>query len=198
MSRARKSAAIPSNPLPAAGTAARLFFALWPDAVTRGHLAHWADLLHRTCGGRRVRDDQLHVTLAFLGDVARERIPELHAIACSLGAGAFALRFTQPTYAVRQRLAWAAPFEVPGDLAELAARLASSLRNAGFRTEDRRYLPHVTLLRDARRRAMPEGLVGFEWCVRQFVLVESRLQRTGSAYEVIGAWPLGQLAGAPD
>ena len=46
----------------------RLFFALWPDDATRDALDRTGKWLHRHWGGRRMRADTLHLTLAFLGD----------------------------------------------------------------------------------------------------------------------------------
>jgi 2'-5' RNA ligase len=46
----------------------RLFFALWPDQATVRTLSQWADSAHEICGGRVMRPDTLHLTLAFLGD----------------------------------------------------------------------------------------------------------------------------------
>jgi 2'-5' RNA ligase len=180
----------PATPSPPSGriAAARLFFALWPDPLARTHLARWAAALHRTCGGRRVRDEQLHATLAFLGNVPLARLPELAKLAACLSVSGFTLQFDAPGCWPRQRLLWAAPVAVPDDLAALAARLASALQAAGLRTEDRPYFPHVTLVRDATCRRLPV-LDGFAWDVGEFALVESRLG-SGATYRLIGRWPL--------
>lgn len=181
----------PATPSPPSGriAAARLFFALWPDPLARTHLARWAADLHRTCGGRRVRDEQLHATLAFLGNVPLARLPELARLAACVSVSGFSLRFDAPGCWPRQRLLWAAPAAVPDDLAVLAARLASALQAAGLRTEDRPYFPHVTLVRDATCRGLPV-LDGFAWDVGEFVLVESKLGSAGATYRLIGRWPL--------
>jgi 2'-5' RNA ligase len=168
---------------------ARLFFALWPDATARVHLARWATVLQRICGGRRTRDAQLHVTLAFLGDVPLARVGELRALAASLACPGFTLRFAAPGHWPRKRIAWAAPAPAPDGLAVVAARLGSGLDTIGLRMDDRPFFPHVTLLRDARCERLPE-FEGFAWEVQDFVLVESKLGSAGSTYRVIGQWPL--------
>lgn len=176
-----------------AAAAARLFFALWPDATVRRHLAGWAAAVHGSCGGRRVRDEQLHATLAFLGNVPLARLPELAALAAALAVPGFILRFEAAGYWPRKRLVWAAPVEVPHGLSTLAAGLASALKATGLEIEDRPYFPHVTLVRDARCRGLP-ALQGFAWDVEEFVLVASTLAPSGSTYGVIGRWPLASLA----
>jgi 2'-5' RNA ligase len=178
----------------AAPDVARLFFALWPDRGVRERLARWSAELRRVCGGRFTRKEHLHVTLAFLGNVARDRLPSLLTIAEAASAPAFTLRFDTPGYWARKRLAWAAPTTIPDSLAALAAGLSAALRNAGLQVEDRPYFPHVTLLRDARCGELPTALEAFEWCVQDFVLVESMLEPNGAVYRVIGRWPLDGAA----
>ena len=48
----------------------RIFFALWPEPGVARQLDALAGAAHAVCGGRRMRRDTLHLTLAFLGDVA--------------------------------------------------------------------------------------------------------------------------------
>jgi 2'-5' RNA ligase len=177
--------------------AARLFFALWPDAAVRAHLGRWAGQLHRTCGGRLTRSVQLHVTLVFLGSVPRGRLPELCALARDRVGAGFSLCFDAPGYWPRRRLVWAAPRDVPEGLAALAGGLADGLRAAGFEIEARPYFPHITLIRDAGRPP-PSAVEGFQWDVDDFVLVESRLRSDGSRYEVIGRWPLTRREAAAE
>ena len=57
--------------------AARLFVALWPDAVVRSRLAAFRDDWHWPPGARPVADADLHATLHFIGSFARERIAAL-------------------------------------------------------------------------------------------------------------------------
>ena len=48
----------------------RIFFALWPEPEVARKLHALSGAAHAVCGGRRMRRDTLHMTLAFLGDVA--------------------------------------------------------------------------------------------------------------------------------
>lgn len=52
-------------------TPQRLFFALWPSDEARAALAGWRDALPRP-GGRPTAARNLHLTLAFAGDVDAE------------------------------------------------------------------------------------------------------------------------------
>ena len=47
----------------------RMFFALWPDALTRAQVANAVAVLRLTDAARPVPQQNYHVTLAFVGDV---------------------------------------------------------------------------------------------------------------------------------
>ena len=54
----------------------------------------------------------------------------------------------------------------------------------------RSYVPHVTLVRDARGRAVLPA-PRFTWDVREFVLAESGGEAGANAgYAIVGRWPL--------
>ena len=57
----------------------RLFFALWPSPPLAASLAGWAQQARLTCGGRAMRTETLHLTLAFLGPVDAALADELAA-----------------------------------------------------------------------------------------------------------------------
>ena len=69
----------------------KLFFALWPDSGTRDVLAATAGVLRRTCGGRAPPAHNLHLTLAFLGNVPAARLPELEDLAAAVHTEPFVL-----------------------------------------------------------------------------------------------------------
>ncbi len=77
----------------------RVFFALWPDAAQREALAHAIRKAVKSCGGRPVPPESLHVTLAFLGSVPESGVPELGSLAREVAeslpreAGPLRLRF---------------------------------------------------------------------------------------------------------
>jgi len=186
----------------------RVFFALWPgpDVAKRLH-ALSADA-HAACGGRRMKRDTLHLTLAFLGEVDAERFELACAVADDVaargGAAGMApspdmtLRIDRLAYWKHNRIVWAGCDEVPPALAALAGDLAAALREAGFALDSRPFAAHVTLLRNA---ACPGGsghlgpFAAFDWPIDQFVLVQSRLDPGGAHYEIVRRWPVPGCAG---
>lgn len=171
-------------------TTARLFFALWPSAVASAGLAEAGERLHGVCGGRRTRAETIHLTLAFLGEVGPERIDDLLALAGEIRAPAFCLNLTRFGWWPHNRIVWAASDETPAELMLLVDALREKLHGEGFRFDTKPFVPHVTLLRkaDCRNKPLPAGEV--EWRADDFVLVRSVPGESGSAYEVVGRWPL--------
>ncbi len=169
---------------------ARLFFALWPGAAVSAGLAEAGERLHGICGGRRMRVETIHLTLAFLGEVGPERIGDLLALAGEIRVPAFGLNLTRFGWWPHNRIVWAAPDKTSAELTLLVDALRESLLGAGFRFDAQSFVPHVTLLRkaDCGKNPLPVGEV--EWRAEGFVLVRSAPGVGGAAYEVLGRWPL--------
>lgn len=143
-----------------------------------------------------------HVTLAFLGEVARGLLPELttrlaraarrhHAAELSVArAGAF----PAPR---RATVLWAG---IGGDrraLGHLAASVAAGARRAGAPSPDegRRYRPHLTLGR-SREPADLGALVGAladfagtPWAATEIHLIHSQ-PGSEPRYQTLGSWPM--------
>jgi 2'-5' RNA ligase len=168
----------------------RLFFALWPDEATQAGFDRAAQALHRACGGKRTRRENIHLTLAFLGDVAVGRADVVRAVAGQISVPAFELDFNRLGWWRRNQIAWSAPSDAPKPLFELVSGLQGGLAAEGFKPDDRPYLPHITLLRRAHCKEVAFDADPIIWPVREFVLVSSTLSENGSAYEIIGRWGL--------
>ncbi|MEZ5613949.1 MAG: RNA 2',3'-cyclic phosphodiesterase, partial [Rhodocyclaceae bacterium] len=171
------------------GKPRRVFFALWPGDDVARRFDEAGRRAHRALGGRRMRRETLHLTLAFVGDVAPDRLADLCGIAGAIRLPAFDLLFDTGQCLARKQIFWAAAGTIPAALRDLVAGLNEGLRSAAFRTEDRPFAAHVTLLRHANCAAAPNDL-RVEWPVRDFVLVESELKPEGAGYRIIGRWPL--------
>ncbi len=140
-----------------------------------------------------MRRETLHLTLAFIGDIAPERLVQLKGIAAAIRLPSFDLLFDRLECLPRKKIAWVSTGAPTAELQELAANLNAQLKAAGFRTEERPFAAHVTLLRKANCVAgKADDSLHIEWPVRDFVLVESELKPEGASYRIIGRWPLGQ------
>lgn len=137
----------------------RLFVAVeLPDAIGRALEGPLRSLDGLDALVRRSPLSGIHLTLAFLGSVDAARVPEINTCLGSATAGV--ARFTVDVggagafpSASRPQVLW---IGIGGAdrprLLELARRVDTDLRQAGFELEDRAFRPHLTLGRLRTRR----------------------------------------------
>ena len=174
----------------------RVFFALWPNAGARDALWALARDTAAQTGGRAPSAGNVHLTLAFLGDVAAARIAALDAIGLAVAAAVppFTLTLDRVGAFGDGRIAWAGASAPPRDLERLVQSLTGALAQEGFPTERRAFHPHVTLARHCRRPAGSATIASIAWRVEQITLNASELSPRGPRYRELGAWPLGSGA----
>jgi 2'-5' RNA ligase len=172
----------------------RLFVAIRPPETIREPLL---DLMEGVPDMRWQQDEQLHLTLRFIGEVER---PVAEDIAAALERIRFE-RFTLALSGVgkfekhRHGALWAgvAPKE---ELKALAAKVERACQSAGLDPERRAYHPHITLARWKGRGPNFQqhleqflernaGLASNPWEVGDFRLYESRLGHEGAHYEAV-------------
>lgn len=155
----------------------------------RDALNFHAQQLHRGCGGRPMRRENLHLTLVFVGDAGVGRLDALKSVAGTISGSSFELVLDRLGYWRHNRIVSASPLTVPEALRELVSSLEGRLQQAGFEFDQRPYAPHITLLRDARAPGVPVPL-HLDWPVGDFVLVESARGPRGAEYHVVARWAL--------
>lgn len=168
----------------------RLFFALWPEAELQQAFFEAGQRLEKRCGGRRTRRENIHLTLAFLGAVEAERLPRVAAVADRIVLPDFAMVYDRLGWWRQNQVAWAATSETPRPLLDLVKALQLGLAAEGFKFEERRFAPHITLLRKAN---CPPGVIEsppIVWDAHAFVLVRSTLREGGPHYAIEKRWPL--------
>ncbi|UCH49702.1 MAG: RNA 2',3'-cyclic phosphodiesterase [Betaproteobacteria bacterium] len=169
----------------------RLFFALWPNAKLQTALHVAGQRLQETFGGRVVRTENIHMTLAFLGSIPAERFDELLGIGGAIRTKSFELKLTEMGCWKRSAVGWIAPESLPEPLTNLVLELRRRLLAAGFRVDDKPFAAHVTLLRKAKCRPQPaRQQAPLEWCIDHFVLMRSDTLPDGPQYSQLATWPL--------
>jgi RNA 2',3'-cyclic 3'-phosphodiesterase len=182
--------------------ARRLFFALWPDEAQRAALAHAAASIVRHCGGRPVPEENLHVTLAFLGSVPEPRVEELSAIG-QRAAAAFPADALPMTVSLETLEHWAkaqvlavlerkdeSQAAAPG-AAALAQILSAGTLAGGFSPDLKPFRVHVTVARKVARPPRSCDMRRVEWSFDEFALIESRTLEKGPVYSVVESYLLG-------
>lgn len=169
---------------------ARVFFALWPTEAARRGLQDVQQQLQPRFKGKIMRAPNLHMTLAFLGNIPAERVDEAKAVADDLQGAPFALQVDQLGLWKRSQVLWASPSQPPDALTALATDLQDALRSSGFKLEERAFRPHVTLLRKAYGEISERLSSPVDWAAHEFVLARTPLEQPGGDYDLIGRWPL--------
>ena len=174
----------------------RLFVALRPPRTMRETLLA---LMGGVPGARWQDDDQLHLTLSFIGEVDRPQADDIAAALAAVdgprptitlqGAGSF-----DRNGHVHSLWAGIAP---DAGVKQLHDRVNHALLAAGARPEQRAFKPHITLARLGREAGPVEpfleriaGLASAPVALDAFLLFESRLGHKGANYEAVARYPL--------
>lgn len=173
----------------------RLFVAIRPPEAIRQQLLGLMGGLHDL---RWQNDNQLHLTLRFIGEVER---PMADDVAAELGR----IRFERFSVALdgvgkfekrRHGALWAG-VQPKEQLKALAAKVERACQSAGVEPEQRAYRPHITLARWNGRAPHLDrflerhgALASDPWEISEFILFESRLGQSGAHYEAMVRYTL--------
>jgi 2'-5' RNA ligase len=150
----------------------RLFFALWPDPGVAGAL------LLRQSGieGKLVDVQNLHLTLAFLGQRSERALPVLGRILQRVPARSMTLELDVYGYFSGPRIAWAGMRRPQPLLLQLQCALMAELIAEKILLPEaaERFRPHVTLARKAVPPALP--FAALRWRAERMVLAASTPQ----------------------
>jgi 2'-5' RNA ligase len=173
------------------GDRIRLFCALRLPHETVERLVAWQ--LPLAGAGRLVPPQNLHVTLAFLGHLAADRLPDVVGALRASSERAAGIRLTAARYRETRSVGMLVLDDDGGRATALADELQESLERAGlYRRDGRAWLPHVTVLRFRERprlRVEPPDLGAVVPSDAAAYL--SRLGPSGAQYEVLETVALG-------
>ena len=174
----------------------RLFVAIRPPpALLRACLSAMED---GPPGWAWQDDEQLHLTLRYIGQVERpvaedvaDALGAIRAVPIEVGLSGVGWFDQGPRGALFARAAPAEP------LAALHQKIDRALVRIGLEPERRAYLPHITLARRRSGAVDPAGwvernagLASAPEAMTAMILYESHIGRHGSSYEAIARYPL--------
>lgn len=177
----------------------RLFFAICFPEEVKDRLAETVFDLSRQASGNFTRRENLHLTLAFLGETprlraAQEALSALRSSPFSLSTGELG-QFRR----AGGDIYWLGFASCPA-LSAVQEQLAGALKDAGFALEDRPFTPHLTLGRKVRpnpgfdrekfNRSLPELIIP----VRKISLMESLCEGGKPAYQEVSTVELKERA----
>jgi RNA 2',3'-cyclic 3'-phosphodiesterase len=176
----------------------RLFVALEIPSTVRQNLATLLNSFRAiTKEAHRVRAENLHVTLKFLGEVDEAKVDAVrNALGVIRSDKAVALEFRGLGFFPNEkhpRVFWAG-MEASPNLKTLAGDIEGGMEKLGIPREKREFSPHLTLARFERPR-LPEALRKLiadnqqrefgSLRTNEFHLIHSRLKPTGAEYTTL-------------
>ena len=175
----------------------RLFVAIRPPEPIRDLVI---DAMDDSADFRWQSEEQLHITLRFVGEVDRPLANDLADALRKVRAEPFTIRVKDiGRFEQRNGGAIWAGVEPKEELAALAAKVERVCQQVGLEPEHRAFHPHITLARWKGRRTREvadflerkRGLASDPFEVSEFTLFESRLSRHGAHYEEVATYALG-------
>lgn len=167
----------------------RLFFALWPNDVTRQRIIQF-DRRLTDQRLKKVRSDNLHVTLVFLGNVEQQQELAMVNAVDDIAAPVIDMQFDTLTYWRQKRgiLSLTSSYQ-PSPLCALVELLQDIAQEQGVTIEKRPYISHITLARNLKQKPDIE-FEPIRWYSDEFALVHSVSTDHGVDYQVIKRWSL--------
>jgi len=183
----------------------RLFTAIELDHPTRRELTHVVDKLadfRRTV--RWVKEQHMHLTLKFLGEVPDDRLAEICDACKEIATEAKPFEFVlhgagcfPPEGPVR--IVWGGGAVMPAELAACVAHGEMVFERLGFAREHRPFSPHATIGRvkvddthgQLRRAVAAVRVTRLAEHVSSLTLFQSELSPAGAHYTALGKFPFG-------
>jgi RNA 2',3'-cyclic 3'-phosphodiesterase len=181
----------------------RIFVAIHPGPDARAELSHLLDdLRHVIPAARWATAEQLHLTLAFLGEIAEASLAAVHGVTRAVASAHAPFRLALGAAGAfgperAPRVAW---LGVTGDLPALhalRADLAAQLATAGHTLDTRPFSPHFTLARlgsgegpRAMGALLSRQVGAAPWMVGSLRVMRSETRPTGAVYTGLGDYPL--------
>jgi 2'-5' RNA ligase len=170
------------------------------DAIRSRAIALQDELARTETEVKWVEPENLHVTLVFLGEVADKDVPGVCQIAQEAVTGIAPFPATVETVGCfgnprRPRTIWVGVGQGAQEMVSIHDNLATPLLDLGYRREERKFTPHITLGRvrsdrpaDRMAAALREHAKwkGGEMTVDEIHVMGSELTRDGPVYTVLG------------
>lgn len=178
----------------------RLFIAI---DLPVGHKRKLGKLCSEIPGARLVPAEQIHLTLAFLGDVDADAAGLLTGELAKIEIGAFKLSFDGVGCFPNRhhpRVLWVGLRQNP-HLTRLAASIFAVVRGCGIPLEERPFYPHITLARLNLTCSHEVSLflnhhskiAVAPFTVREFTLLQSQLSQYGAEHLPLRNFPLATI-----
>lgn len=173
----------------------RLFVAIRPPARVREELLQ---MMHGVSAVRWQEEDQLHLTLRFIGEVDRHRAEDVAAVLGSIHHPRFAIALNGiGSFEKRGKGVLWAGVTPQDELKKLHKKVDQACLGVGVHPDTRAYFPHITIGKLGRSTGPIDALMqtsggfrGEPFEVDSFLLYESDLTPSGPIYTIIARYAL--------
>lgn len=171
----------------------RVFFAIEIPTKIQRQIVRWRADNFPDDAGRPVAAANMHITLAFLGEISAEKQAALATMAGRIRQPGFTLHLDDAGQWLRSRVVWMGTRQPPRGMLQLANMLRAQAARSGCYQSPQPFHPHLTLLRNTAH-AVPIPAPGFHWeiPVSEFVLYESNFINGRTRYTPLQRWTLSE------
>lgn len=171
-------------------TSLRLFFAVQVPSAVRADLARACRQL--SSDWKAVAEHQMHLTLAFLGEVPADRLAEVTAAGDRAAAGGQPFPLTLGATDCFPNQHQPRVLFVKADAAPLVPLAATLQKDLAAWADSRPFKPHLTIARRKGGRATHHAMQFAQtWTVDAFDLMQSSLAASGATHTVVKTFRLG-------
>lgn len=160
----------------------RLFIAIKLSTELKDVLVNVQNAMYdRGVRGNFTPEENMHLTLAFIGD-----FPDAEPVLDALESVSFAPFEISPEGVGCFDELWWAGVKDPAPLAAVARRVRRALAENGIPFDRKRFLPHITLIRNASKEAAGIRIPPAAMTVDAISLMRSDRGRSGMIYTELG------------
>ena len=163
----------------------RLFFALLPDKEVHDQLIELSRSFPIVKGMRPVPNNNLHITLQFLGDLEASERKCLEKKTVQTFVQPFSLRLDIYGYLKLSQILWLGCSSYPRELTRLVNHLKSIGEHCGVKIDEHIYKPHVTLFKKVPKADFPDIPFTITWHATEFHLLESVMDKNTIRYNTL-------------
>lgn len=176
----------------------RIFIAALLDDDTRRHISDYITSMEgRISGVKWERQEKLHITLKFLGEIEQSKLPGIYNVVDSACADMAKIDMAVSHFGAfpnlsRPRVLYTG-FDESEQINKLQQSIDSGLTDCGFAPESRKFIPHVTIGRvnSIYRLQPPVPLVRRKECrIDSIAVVQSLPDNRGSRYKNLEVYKL--------
>ncbi|HEX19289.1 MAG TPA: hypothetical protein ENG78_00460 [Acidiferrobacteraceae bacterium] len=127
----------------------------------------------------------------FLGECDDQAVRCYLQVVKGIASKSFSILFDRIIFRKKQSILWASVSSVPLELEMLNLHLQAAITGCGYKPEERKFIPHVTVACKIKQSPIIGEWRPVEWNIDRLVLMRSQADVHGVRYMSLGAWSLG-------